>query len=159
MFSTKLKHLNNSKFKVQSSIPPWRDKIQNYIKYFFFFLPILKFKIKEKSMEPTLRENQTVLVNRYYYIFRRPKIGEIIVIKDPTLLKLRGTRRYMIKRIEKIDKDKVFVIGDNKTESIDSRKFGWIDKRNIVGKVIILALFVVYFLQSFFSIFVAWINS
>ena len=38
--------------------------------------------------------------------------------------------------IDKIDKDRVFIVGDNKAESIDSRQFGWIGINYIVGKVI-----------------------
>ena len=43
---------------------------------------------------------------------------------------------YYIKRISKIEDSKYFLEGDNKKESTDSRKFGWVDKKNIVGKVV-----------------------
>lgn len=77
-------------------------------------------------MIPTLKENDVVLVNRLSYFLSRPKIGDLIILKQ---------RQYIIKRIKKIKNDKYFVVGDNKKESTDSRKFGWISKKKIVGKV------------------------
>ena len=44
--------------------------------------------------------------------------------------------KYIIKRIAKINKDKVFVEGDNKKDSLDSWKFGWVYRKEIVGKVV-----------------------
>lgn len=90
-------------------------------------------------MEPGTKEGSTVFVNRYYYFFRKPKTGDVIVIRLNLLKGSTFTQKgetYIIKRIEKIDKDKIFVVGDNEKESVDSRKFGWIDKKNILGKVI-----------------------
>lgn len=77
-------------------------------------------------MAPTFKDNDVVLVNRLSYFLSRPKIGDLIVLKQ---------RQYIIKRIKKIKNDKYFVVGDNKKESTDSRKFGWISKKEIVGKV------------------------
>ena len=83
-------------------------------------------------MEPTLEEGNVVLVNRLSYLFNKPKIKDSVVIK-------RG-KYYIIKRITKInpsaDGDKIFVVGDNKKDSTDSRKFGWVYRQEIVGKVI-----------------------
>lgn len=79
-------------------------------------------------MNPTFKEDDVVLVNRLAYFFGTPKVGDIIVLKR---------QKYIIKRIAAIKKEQVFVIGDNKKESADSRKFGWIDKKEIVGKVIL----------------------
>lgn len=79
-------------------------------------------------MFPTFREDDAVLVNRLSYFLSKPKIGDLIVLK-------RG--QYMIKRIEKIRENEFFVVGDNKKESTDSREFGWVSKKEIVGKVIL----------------------
>lgn len=51
---------------------------------------------------------------------------------------------YFIKRVTDIKPSfakasedvEFFVEGDNKKESVDSRKFGWIEKQQIIGKVI-----------------------
>ena len=78
-------------------------------------------------MEPEFQDDDTVLVNRLSYFFKKPKIGDVVVLKK---------EKYIIKRIKKVKDDKVFVEGDNKKESIDSRGFGWVDRKRIVGKVV-----------------------
>lgn len=82
-------------------------------------------------MQPTIKDGTAVLVNRLAYLLKKPKIGDIVVLKR---------QKYIIKRIAAInpsaDGEQVFVIGDNKKESNDSRHFGWIGKDNILGKVI-----------------------
>ena len=77
-------------------------------------------------MEPTFQDGDAVLVNRLSYFFKKPKIGDLVVLKR---------EKYIIKRITKIKDNKIFVEGDNKKESIDSRGFGWVDRKRIVGKV------------------------
>ena len=81
-------------------------------------------------MLPTLKPGQDVLVFNWVYLFSKPKIGDMVVIKVDV--------REMVKRISKInDRQKmIYVLGDNEKESTDSRKFGLIDKSQIIGKVI-----------------------
>ncbi len=79
-------------------------------------------------MQPTLKPGQDVLVFNWAYIFSKPQKGDMVVFKF--------NGREMIKRIQKYDGRRVFVTGDNKTESTDSRKFGMIDRSDIIGKVI-----------------------
>lgn len=79
-------------------------------------------------MLPTFKSGDVVLVNRLSYLLSKPKVGDFVVLKR---------QKYIIKRIAAIRKEQVFVIGDNKKESIDSRSFGWIHKKEIVGKVIL----------------------
>lgn len=79
-------------------------------------------------MYPTFKEDDIVLVNRLSYFFGTPKIGDLVVLKKV---------KYIIKRIEKIKGDDFFVVGDNRKESTDSRSFGWVSKKEIVGKVIL----------------------
>lgn len=78
-------------------------------------------------MSSAFKENDTVLVNRLSYFLSKPKIGDVIVLKHG---------KYIIKRIKAIRGDKIFVVGDNTKETTDSRNFGWINKKEIVGKVI-----------------------
>ena len=42
------------------------------------------YKIPSESMEPTLDVGQRVLVNRFIYSFKDPKIGDIVVFHPPT---------------------------------------------------------------------------
>ncbi|MDO8620942.1 MAG: nickel-type superoxide dismutase maturation protease [Candidatus Levybacteria bacterium] len=86
-----------------------------------------KIKVVGHSMEPTLKQNKIVIVSSIPYLFKKPTIGDIVVLKR---------QKYIIKRITAIKKEQVFVIGDNKKESTDSRNFGWIKKDSILGKVI-----------------------
>lgn len=86
------------------------------------------FVVQGHSMEPTLLQGQTVLASSITFLFSKPKIGDTIVFK--------ATDKVFIKRISKIDGERYFLLGDNKKDSFDSRKFGWINKRDILGKVI-----------------------
>jgi nickel-type superoxide dismutase maturation protease len=81
-------------------------------------------------MSPTLRPEENVLVNRLSYLFAKPKTCDIVALKDPR------DKKILIKRISEIKNNKYFVLGDNKTASTDSRTFGWISKKDIIGKVI-----------------------
>jgi len=75
-------------------------------------------------MEPTLREGESVLVFRPL----KGKRGDLIVFKK--------NAKTMIKRIERIEGDKVYVKGDNWQESTDSQEFGALNRAQIEGKVI-----------------------
>jgi nickel-type superoxide dismutase maturation protease len=91
--------------------------------------PIYKFKISGASMEPTIAAGETVLVNRLSYLFATPQRNAIIALRDPR------DGKILIKRITKKNGTSYFVQGDNKFASTDSRVFGWIEKRDIIGKV------------------------
>ena len=114
-------------------------------------------------MEPTLLHGQTILVSNIPFLFLKPKIGDIVVIKNKHPTRHSGERsdsrissqsvkpigrfwpsqndgdnnKYLVKRITKVDGEKYFVSGDNKNDSLDSREFGWISKGDILGKVIL----------------------
>lgn len=83
-------------------------------------------------MEPTIKQGQSVLVSAIPYLFSRPKIDDVVAFKKK--------RKVFIKRITKIDPsadgEKYFVKGDNENDSMDSRQFGWIERKEIIGKVI-----------------------
>lgn len=83
--------------------------------------PISKFKVFGNSMYPTLKEGQEVLT----FNWNKPKVRDIVVMKD-----------QKIKRVQKIIGNKVYLVGDNKTESTDSRHFGPVDISQVIGKVI-----------------------
>ncbi len=81
-------------------------------------------------MYPTLKPGSMVLVSKIPYFFNSPKTRDLIAVKDPR------NGKVLIKRISKIERDKFFVIGDNKNYSTDSRTFGSITINDIIGKVV-----------------------
>lgn len=89
------------------------------------FFPFQRFTVHGNSMLPKLKAGQDVLVWCWFYT---PKVGDIVVIK------VNG--KEMIKRVQKTDDRRIFVVGDNEKESTDSRKFGPINRKQIIGKVI-----------------------
>jgi nickel-type superoxide dismutase maturation protease len=92
---------------------------------------LARFKINGHSMEPTLKENQIVLASTLPYSFSKPKIGDIIALKDPR------DEKILIKRITKIENKTYFVMGDNMSDSTDSRQFGMIKRDQIIGKILL----------------------
>ena len=80
-------------------------------------------------MNPTLRVGDEVIVTSLYFLSKL-KVGDVVVFKHTT------PPFILIKRIIEVKNNKFWVEGDNKKKSIDSRKFGFIDKKNIIGKVI-----------------------
>ncbi|MBI4036239.1 nickel-type superoxide dismutase maturation protease [Candidatus Daviesbacteria bacterium] len=87
--------------------------------------PLKRFTASGNSMLPTLKDGQDILV---WCWFVNPKVGDIVVIKH------KG--KEIVKRIENIQNNTVFVTGDNKQESTDSRNFGAVSRLEIVGKVV-----------------------
>lgn len=77
-------------------------------------------------MEPVLHPDEKIITVKLLPIKKR----DIIVCHDPV------TKRLLVKRVKDIKNNTYFVVGDNKTESTDSRDFGWIKKKDVLGKVI-----------------------
>ncbi|MBI3984360.1 MAG: S26 family signal peptidase [Candidatus Levybacteria bacterium] len=88
-----------------------------------------KYKITGHSMEPLLKNGDKIIATGLFYLFQSPKINDIVVFKD-------SKGKVFIKRIEKINKGKYFMLGENKKDSFDSRKFGEIVRNQILGKFI-----------------------
>ena len=85
-------------------------------------------KVSGHSMEPSIKSGSIVIISSVSFIFLKPKIGEIVLFKR--------SREKLIKRVIKIKGEKYFLTGDNVDESLDSRKIGWIKRKDILGKVI-----------------------
>ena len=95
--------------------------------------PLMRFKIVDKSMEPEFKEGDFVVASSISYMFRKPKGGDIIILKHPENKKM-----ILIKKIEQdLENGKYMVIGNNKELSTDSRKFGPVDREDIIGEVIV----------------------
>jgi nickel-type superoxide dismutase maturation protease len=81
-------------------------------------------RISGNSMQPTLKNGQIVCVLRT----RNFTQNDVVVAHVK--------RREVIKRIEKINEGKVYLVGDNKDSSTDSREYGFVADRYIEGRVI-----------------------
>lgn len=90
---------------------------------FFGFL-----KVEGHSMLPFLKPQSIVLVSSVPYFFSKPKVGDVVACEI--------NEKVFLKRVKSILKEQYYLEGDNKNDSIDSRSFGSVVKKNIVGKVI-----------------------
>ncbi len=96
--------------------------------YMFIFK---KFVISGDSMVPVLKSGDTVIASPLPYLLRKPTVGDIVICKDPR------TDRILIKRIFAFNNSLYSIRGDNQDKSTDSRKFGMIHRKDILGKVLL----------------------
>ncbi len=118
--------------------------------YFNFYTVV----VSGISMYPTFKDKQRVLVSRAYWLVGPIKDKDVVIIRDD------NPDGYIIKRVyrmggETVDwanvpdsfalsgKDfqvpdgDIYVLGDNRLHSEDSRKFGPVDIGRVLGKVVI----------------------
>ena len=77
-------------------------------------------------MSPFINENDFIIVSSIPFLFKKIKINDIVAVSY--------NNKVLIKRITKIKDKKFFVNGDNQKDSLDSNKFGYISKEQILGK-------------------------
>jgi signal peptidase I len=131
-------------------------------------------EVRQRSMEPTLEQNDRVLVSKLDYRFGPPLRGDIIVFNPPIPdASIPYVKRVIAVAGESVDlrngnvfvngqqidipeahgatqaqapqivypfvvpEGQIFVMGDNRTFSSDSRTFGPVPVGNIIGKVIL----------------------
>lgn len=81
-------------------------------------------------MYPIINSGDQVIISSYHYLIKSPKIGDIVACLMPQ------DNRVIVKRISEIKSGRYFVLGDNYSNSTDSRQFGWLSKKSLLGKVI-----------------------
>lgn len=81
-------------------------------------------RIVGRSMVPHLPPDTYIIATG---AFKEVREGDVVVVLHNSMEK--------IKRVSDVRSDTVFVVGDNLSESTDSRQFGWICKDNIVARV------------------------
>ena len=96
--------------------------------------PLSRYVVDGPSMEPGYTAGDRLIVNRLAYLRHAPRAGDVVVLHDPD-----DHGRLLLKRIAPADGHvpdaaHVWVLGDNATESRDSRSFGAVERRRIVGK-------------------------
>lgn len=103
------------------------------------------YKIVTASMEPAVLRGDRVFADKTAYHRMPPKRGDIIVFVYPD-----DRSKVFMKRIEALPGDEivtlnggketvphgmVYVLGDNQGQSVDSRTFGFVPLRDVIGKV------------------------
>jgi nickel-type superoxide dismutase maturation protease len=78
-------------------------------------------RVSGESMKPALRDGQAIVGVTGSDVL----VGNIVVVAH--------AGKELIKRVIHIDKNKVWIEGDNVSHSTDSRHFGWIAKSDILG--------------------------
>lgn len=100
----------------------------NFPILFLRLFPVSLVTVVGSSMYPTYKANQRLIV--VGAVFAKFHTKDVIVFFEPI------RKRILVKRITKMQQNKFFVEGDNPSKSTDSNQFGWIDKKNILAKVI-----------------------
>ncbi|HVL40341.1 MAG TPA: signal peptidase I [Fimbriimonadaceae bacterium] len=120
----------------------------------YFFLTFRTVVVSGESMEPTFRSGQRLLVSKAYWLVGPIKEKDIVVVQGekPT--------DYMIKRVYKLSggivdwanapvnwaitdgeyrvpEGQLYILGDNREVSEDSRRFGPIRLDQVIGKVVV----------------------
>jgi len=81
-------------------------------------------------MEPLIKNGEQIIISYIPYWFKNPQINDIVAFKEKS-------DKVLLKRIIQIKSGKYFVKGDNQNDSLDSRNFGYISKKQILGEMII----------------------
>ena len=101
----------------------------NWIERILLFIGRRKgFLVKGDSMLPTLKIGDAVLIAPK----AKPTVGDIVLAQHPFKQSVK-----ILKRIGEIDaQGNYFIVGDNPAESTDSRTFGAVSVKNILGKAV-----------------------
>jgi signal peptidase I len=132
--------------------------------YLVFGLQLLR--VSGNSMAPTLEHGSWVLVDTLQLHWRKPQVGDIVIVRSQehrllvkriaftpssTLLWVEDSlylpesdlylrlSPQVVQNLEHrslLGKDELFILGDNRPISYDSRMYGTISPKQIVGRVI-----------------------
>ena len=81
-------------------------------------------------MQPTLEPGDRILVRRLG-LKPTPSLGSVVVTWHPQRSKLR-----LIKRLKSVEGTGLWLLGDNPTESTDSRQLGTVPTNLLIGEVV-----------------------
>jgi signal peptidase I len=95
-----------------------------------------------KSMEPTYHTGDKLFFRAYPLIFRDPQKGEIVILKDndgvlviKRIALVPGAWDNITKVHHFLKQGEFVVLGDNKSNSLDSRFYGPVNKKQFRGIV------------------------
>lgn len=137
-----------------------------------------KYTVQGTSMEPFIKDGQTVYCNKLYYglvkpfgdelliQWRKPEINDIVIylyenrviVKrcaaiegqkleyscdsqynlyvDEKCFPLTETQYHLMFKSSQVPQDTILCIGDNAANSIDSRNYGFVPVKNVIGRII-----------------------
>lgn len=87
--------------------------------------------VSGQSMEPTLKDGDIVVYSRYVEDI---EVGDIVIVN--TTKKMSDNEEKNIKRVAKVTDTNVYLLGDNKAASKDSRTYGYVNRKQIEGRVL-----------------------
>lgn len=91
-----------------------------------------RFRVTGNSMLPLLQPGEEILIHPRAYRHQCPLPGDLVVVSHPSRPELR-----LVKRVVQVKEDgDCFLMGENTSESTDSRSFGWVSSDHLLGKVI-----------------------
>lgn len=111
-------------------------KVIFYVMCILLFYFVTGYKIamvSGHSMEPTLTDGEFCILQTRCTL----EDGDIIVIDttdEPNIPVSSIIKRYIATQSSS---DEIYVLGDNRSHSYDSRKFGKLKRKNVIGKVIL----------------------
>ena len=83
-------------------------------------------------MVPRITPGSLVVVDKVSVRVRGVRVGEIVVLVSDS--------RWLIKRVKSVSErhgaEMVYVVGDNEGNSFDSRMFGAVPVRGVIGRVV-----------------------
>jgi nickel-type superoxide dismutase maturation protease len=89
--------------------------------------PVRRVAVHGDSMRPALEPGDRLLVVG----LGRLRPGDLVAVADP-----RDPQRIVVKRVSSVDSGGVTVLGDNPAASTDSRTFGPVARRQVVGRAV-----------------------
>lgn len=99
----------------------------NWKERFLFLVGLRKaFRVEGNSMSPTLKDGDVVLINPK----AKAKVGDIVLANHPFKKSVK-----ILKRIKEFNAgDDAVLTGDNPEESTDSRTFGAVPVKYVLGR-------------------------
>ena len=103
-------------------------------RYFFFWAigRLKRFRVSGPSMHPTLSDGVEVLIDCRASVQSSLCVGDLVFIQHPFRTDTRMIKR-LVRQLE--GSGEYFVQGDNLRESTDSRSFGAVNHRCVLGRV------------------------
>jgi nickel-type superoxide dismutase maturation protease len=103
------------------------------------FFVARRITVRGRSMALALLPGERLLFDRLAYVRNRPRAGDVVLVAHPLRPELR-----LVKRLAGVPGDTLggrtlgrgeyWVLGDNSDESTDSREFGPVRRRDLLGR-------------------------